>query len=266
MTIKLRVLSLGAGVQSTTLALMAAHGEIGPMPDCAIFADTGDEKRATYRTIDWIEKQVPFTIHRVRRPGGTLAEHTIEAFASGINGSTPGFYTKNPDGRLPFYCSKEFKTRAVITKCRETIGLQPKQRGPSGIAVEVWIAFTRDEASRMRPAEPPWMQNRWPLIEVGLRRSDCPAWLVRNGYPVPVKSACVYCPNHDDAQWEDMKENPADDDWQRAVAFDASARTGVSIEGQCFVHRALVPLTDVAFDRRTQLDLFAGLCDGACGT
>jgi hypothetical protein len=37
----LRVLSLGAGVQSTTLALMAAHGEIGPMPDCAIFADTG---------------------------------------------------------------------------------------------------------------------------------------------------------------------------------------------------------------------------------
>jgi hypothetical protein len=28
-------------VQSTTLALMAAHGEIGPMPDCAIFADAG---------------------------------------------------------------------------------------------------------------------------------------------------------------------------------------------------------------------------------
>lgn len=30
--IRLRVLSLGAGVQSTTLALMAAHGEGGPMP------------------------------------------------------------------------------------------------------------------------------------------------------------------------------------------------------------------------------------------
>ena len=33
-------LSLGAGVQSSTLALMAAKGEIGPMPDAAIFADT----------------------------------------------------------------------------------------------------------------------------------------------------------------------------------------------------------------------------------
>lgn len=36
-----RVLSLGAGVQSTTLAPPAVHGEVGPMPDCAIFADTG---------------------------------------------------------------------------------------------------------------------------------------------------------------------------------------------------------------------------------
>ena len=45
-TIRLRVHSLGAGVQSTTLTLMAAHGEIGPMPDGAIFADTGWEPLA----------------------------------------------------------------------------------------------------------------------------------------------------------------------------------------------------------------------------
>ncbi|NTJ45305.1 hypothetical protein G6L28_22315 [Agrobacterium larrymoorei] len=37
--IRLRALSLGAGVPSTTIALMAAHGEIAPMPDCAISAD-----------------------------------------------------------------------------------------------------------------------------------------------------------------------------------------------------------------------------------
>lgn len=40
---KLVVLSLGAGVQSSTMALMAAKGEITPMPDCAIFADTQSE-------------------------------------------------------------------------------------------------------------------------------------------------------------------------------------------------------------------------------
>lgn len=37
------ILSLGAGVQSTTLLLMALHGELEPIPDCAIFADTGAE-------------------------------------------------------------------------------------------------------------------------------------------------------------------------------------------------------------------------------
>lgn len=37
----LRVFSLGAGAQATTLVLMTAHGEVGPMPAAAIFADTG---------------------------------------------------------------------------------------------------------------------------------------------------------------------------------------------------------------------------------
>ncbi len=46
--IRLRVLRLGAGVQSTTLALMTAHGVVGPMPDCAIFADTGWEPASVY--------------------------------------------------------------------------------------------------------------------------------------------------------------------------------------------------------------------------
>jgi hypothetical protein len=46
--IRLPVLSLGASVQSTTPALLAAHGVIGPMPDCAIFADTAWEPQAVY--------------------------------------------------------------------------------------------------------------------------------------------------------------------------------------------------------------------------
>ena len=36
----LTVISLGGGVQSTVLPLMASQGAFDPMPDCAIFADT----------------------------------------------------------------------------------------------------------------------------------------------------------------------------------------------------------------------------------
>ena len=61
----LHVISLGAGVQSTTMALMAAHGDITPMPDCAIFADTGAEPLAIYQHLDWLETKLPFPVHRV---------------------------------------------------------------------------------------------------------------------------------------------------------------------------------------------------------
>lgn len=61
-----RILSLGAGVQSSTLALMAAHGEI-ERPDCAIFADTQAEPESVYRWLDWLETQLPFPVLRVTK-------------------------------------------------------------------------------------------------------------------------------------------------------------------------------------------------------
>ena len=51
MSNKLRILSLGAGVQSSTLALMIEKGEI-PMVDAAIFADVKGEPKAV---TDWLE-------------------------------------------------------------------------------------------------------------------------------------------------------------------------------------------------------------------
>jgi hypothetical protein len=66
----MHIISLGAGVQSTTMALMAAHGEITPLPHCAIFADTGAEPLGVYRDLDWLERQLPFPVHRVS--GGNL--------------------------------------------------------------------------------------------------------------------------------------------------------------------------------------------------
>lgn len=50
----LRVLSLGAGVQSTAVYLMALHGEIPPL-DHAIFADVGEEPEAVYAHLRWMQ-------------------------------------------------------------------------------------------------------------------------------------------------------------------------------------------------------------------
>ncbi|MGZ2991111.1 hypothetical protein AAER26_00050, partial [Pseudomonas aeruginosa] len=60
-------------------ALMAAHGEIGPMPDCAIFADTGWEPKAVYEHLAWLRSPnvLPFPVHIVS--AGDLRADLISA-------------------------------------------------------------------------------------------------------------------------------------------------------------------------------------------
>ena len=49
------------------MALMAEKGEITPMPDCAIFADTGWEPKRVYEWLDWLSTQLSFPVHRVSK-------------------------------------------------------------------------------------------------------------------------------------------------------------------------------------------------------
>lgn len=89
--IRLRVQSLGAGVQSTTLALMAAHGETGPMPDCAIFAEAGWEPKAVYDHLDWLRSPnvLPFPVHVVS--AGNIRDQLMGAAKGKRWASIPAF-------------------------------------------------------------------------------------------------------------------------------------------------------------------------------
>src|SRR5689334_16486787 len=80
----LNIISLGAGVQSSTMALMAAHGEITPMPDCAIFADTQAEPKTVYTWLDWLEPRLPFPVYRVTE--GNLADDSVRIRTSKLSG------------------------------------------------------------------------------------------------------------------------------------------------------------------------------------
>ena len=77
----LTVISLGAGVQSSVMALMAAKGQITPMPDCAIFADTQSEPDHIYEWLDWLETQLPFPIYRIT--AGNLRDDLIASSEDG---------------------------------------------------------------------------------------------------------------------------------------------------------------------------------------
>lgn len=75
----LKVLSLGAGVQSSCLLLMAHHGEI-ERPGCVIFADTQAETQATYEYLNWLESVVTIPIHRKTK--GNLEDNVLRAVGS----------------------------------------------------------------------------------------------------------------------------------------------------------------------------------------
>ena len=86
----LRILSLGAGVQSTTLALMAVRGEVEPV-DCAIFSDTQSEPKAVYDHLARLRATLPFPVHVVTK--GSLRQELIDASEgrSGAWGRPPLF-------------------------------------------------------------------------------------------------------------------------------------------------------------------------------
>jgi hypothetical protein len=294
----LRVLSLGAGVQSTTMALMAAHGEIGPMPDCAIFADTGWEPKAVYAHLAWLMSgnALPFPVHivsggdiRADLVAGARGERwaSIPAFTRYVTpaGTAVPVLGENEDGEaiaigsyvLPTdridvgmirrQCTSDYKIVPIRRKVRQLLGIAGR-RSPKTPVAEQWIGISLDEAIRMKPSFEDWQINRWPLIEKRMTRQECLRWLERHGYPLPPKSACIGCPFHSDRYWRRMRDSDPEA-WADAVDVDRAIRAGIrGIRGEVFLHRSAVPLDQadlsIAADHG-QLDLWPNECDGLCG-
>lgn len=255
----MNILSLGAGVQSSTLALMAAKGEIGPMPDAAIFADTGWEPKHVHKYLDWLESQLPFPVYRVMHKNGLLADLK----GDGRFASVPFFTADGGLGRRQ--CTAEYKLKPIRKKMRELLGYAPRKRIPKE-SVTCWIGISMDESIRMKPSWDKWITNRWPLIERGMTRWHCLEWMAKNKYPMPPKSSCLGCPFHSDKHWAEMKEGDQEE-WLETVAMDYHIRNRVSrMKSAQYMHRSKKPLDQVDFSMITnQLDMFGNECEGMCG-
>lgn len=262
-----RILSLGAGVQSSTLALMIAHGEI-PMVDCAIFADTGAEPAGVYDWLGWLEKQLPFPVHRVMHKEGLL-ENIRKSVKGGRFAGAPFFTeSKAGGGVLRRQCTREFKIQPITKKVRELCGLAKGQRAGKEIRAIQYIGISLDEAVRMKPSRDAWIKHEWPLVERRMTRVDCLNWMKSHGYPMPAKSACTFCPYHNDGLWRDMKLNDPVS-FQQAVEVDELIRGGVRGTTQrLYLHQSMKPLAEVDFRNAAdfgQIDAFNNECEGMCG-
>jgi hypothetical protein len=272
----IHLISLGAGVQSSTMALMAAKGEIVPMPQAAIFADTQAEPASVYKWLDWLENQLPFPVYRVT--AGSLTDTALTAKKNKKTGKAylrnliPA-YTLNPDGSkglLGRDCTMDHKIIPLTKKARE---LGKIKRGQDSIGVIQWIGISLDEVSRMKPSRLKWSQHRWPLIELEMSRHDCFRWMEKHGFPKPPRSACVYCPFHSDSEWRRLK-NEEPEAFAEAVRFEkalqklhAEHEGGGKIKSLPFLNKRLVSIDQIDFSEDTRqghLD-FINECEGMCG-
>ena len=268
---ELTVISLGGGVQSSVMALMAAQGLIKPMPDFAVFADTGWEPGGVYRHLEWLEAQLPFPVRRVQQ------SNIRDDILAGTNSTGQRFssipaFVRSPNGKRGIakrQCTREYKLSPIETELRDFLGLGYRQAVPRDVCVELWIGISRDEIVRMKPSRQRWIQNYWPLIEKEMTRSDCKEWFAER-YPGRVlpRSACIGCPYHTDAEWAEMKRSDQES-WADAVFVDAALRTSGRAErfrGEMYLHSSLLPLDEVEFAKPSlQGVLFGDECEGMCG-
>lgn len=320
MSLNLRVLSLGAGVQSTVLALMAVEGVL-PKPDLAIFADTGWEPRRVYEHLAKLgDVMWEAGIRLAKVSKGNLRTDTIDPlhryasipyfvkgpctgceatgkvwdlrFGPAAGEDNPelvkvrgwlGLAADTPRELVPSYtglcprcdgtgiqlgmgrrqCTSEYKLAPINRHVRSILGATPPdyRRVPKGNNAEQWIGFSSDEIGRVSDHGVSYITKRYPLIEMGMTRSACVAWLGRRGWSTVEKSACIGCPYHGNEQWRALRDtcrcgHHRSEHWQGdnvvgpCERLASSPEAGRFTHGMCGCHEFIAPEWDdaVAFD------------------
>lgn len=261
------VLSLGAGVQSTALALLSIEGHLPPL-DLAIFADTGWEPPAVYEQL----RRISDALAAKGVPTHIVSNGNIraDALSDGRFASMP-LHMKGDggNGMGRRQCTNEYKLVPIKRKIREILGATPivtKSGQPSvsrvggrpGVKhVEMWVGISTDEIERQRPADVQYIRRVDPLIDIlDMSRDDCIAYLTER-WPWPVeRSACIGCPFHDNEEWRSMRENDPES-FADAVEFDVQIRSSGlgTFKSEAYLHEQRVPLTEANLDIPTRVEI-----------
>ena len=221
-----RSISLGAGVQSTVLLLLACAGELPHRPDVAIFADTGWEPKQVYQHLDWLEQISTIPIYRTQYRD--LRRDTI----NGVSHSDHPFldiphYITTADGETRMsirQCTTNYKVKPIIRLLRQLAGYPHPGPPPPPDSIHQWLGITTEEVHRVRDANRRFLRNCYPLLDLGMSRQDCIAWFQERypGQPL-AKSACVGCPFHSDRHWLEIYRRGGPE-WDDTIAIDERLR------------------------------------------
>jgi hypothetical protein len=195
------IVCYGGGVDSTAM-LVKLH-QAGIRPDAITFADTGGEKPETYEMVKvmntWcIDHGFPaITVCKyetTKAPyndlaGNNLANETLPSLAFGMK-SCSIKWKQQPQDYAIMGCKSgpnKCDPHPLWLECQER-GLKPVKligydAGPADLRRS---AKLKDQDKNFR--------YRYPLQDLGMNRQDCLETIIEAGLPVPIKSACWFCP------------------------------------------------------------------------
>lgn len=252
MTTRTHIWSCGGGVQSTAIAALIVQGKL-PKPDLAVISDTERELSTTWAYMDAVTapelSKMGVTLHRVKK--SSYATVDLYGGQDGNSLLIPAFTTKGENiGKLPGYCSNEWKLRVVQRWARKEHGV---------MAACLWMGISTDEQRRVSMPFGKWTK-RYPLIELNMSRADCFRVVEEMGWPEPPRSSCWMCPNHREDEWLwQEKASPADH--RKAIVFDREIRKR---DEHAWLHPSAQPLGEVRFDPANEV-MFGKSCQtGLC--
>lgn len=217
------VVSYGMGVDSTAMLVgLAARGE---RPDLVLFADTGSEKPETmaYKPVieAWLARvgfpQLTVVKNPCPRTGDTSLEdnvrrnETLPSLAFGRKGCSLRWKVEPMDA----FVGRWAPARAAWAQGAKVVRAIGYDAGPAD-SKRAW-KLTDSSDGRYT--------YRYPLREWGWARERCVAEIAAAGLPVPVKSACWFCPASKRAEVEWLRARHPDL-YERAVSLEDGARNG----------------------------------------
>lgn len=195
------MVSIGMGVDA--IAATIALVRLGAKIDLAIFSDTGGERPETYAYIEvfdaWLRENagIPLTVMKLVPPNAPYRTLEEECLTNGVL----------PSAALGMKaCSHKWKAGPIDHWIRgwPANGKREAQE-PWQPALECWakgekvvrvIGFDAGSKDKRRKggAGDDRYENFYVLRELGMDRVDCANEILAAGLPLPIKSACFFCP------------------------------------------------------------------------
>ena len=195
-----KILSYGAGVNSTAILALIAEGTLTGI-DVAVFADTGAERKCTYDYLAYIQERSPIPIVVVRSKEGSLWDYCERKTI------LPARYMR--------WCTDRWKRKPLHDYAKDATHIIGIHAGESQ-RVTRWKSRAGFE---------------FPLLSRGVDQQGCIDAIKRQGWKVPEKSGCVFCPFAKTAEFAKLKQDePAV--FERICALEKNAMARLGNRGQ----------------------------------